>query len=555
MITGKHFAGRLVSRCGVLAAIGALVLGTISASAQFAFLEGVHAYNPARDKIAQSAVTTFTNLNFLQLTEGNATNLEALQTQELALQDSENSILRDITIFAICENSKEPADDALFANYVTNRLVAIFGGSVPNAQALAKEHEADAASPIPSAVSFKASGFQTEFGAAPPTFDFATLLTTNPPLELAKLRNATNSVQFDQAYVDYVITYNKAVARDLGSGILSEAFAQLTNAYAAKAALQAEADAFSKTNKDQSNIIDAKLKDGQQNVTQTDIQTISNALHTIQSGIGDIESAGNPIAQKVSLELQLNSVDQVIAAAVSGTGSTNISSANSATKRAALITSQLPALGKAGANLETALRAPKISSLLLERNLLSIKLDAANTEINFEDQRIDALRRKYLAILLEVQMLQAIGQERTTLVTLVAPKLDLGTDWVKSESEKLGTTNLWLTNHLTLLPVTDLLASNAPPEVKKPVISGLLKLATSIRVARLREDEADLDLVNVEYLSANAADQEAVQMWNSLIATPVNEIAAYYSGGFKPADVAHLLVEGLGLGAIAWRLH
>jgi len=205
------------------------------------------------------------------------------------------------------------------------------------------------------------------------------------------------------------------------------------------------------------------------------------------------------------------------------------------------------------------LRTPKISSLLLERDLVSIKLDAANTEIGFVDERIDALRRKYLAILLEVQMLQEIGQERTTLLTIVAPNLDLGTDWAKYESnylqKRLATTNVSFINELTVIPVPDLLASNAPPEVKKPVIGALLKLATSIRVARLREDDADLDLVNVEYLSANAADQEAVQMWNSLIATPVNEIAAYYSGGFKPNDVAHLIVEALGLGAIAWRLH
>ncbi|MGO8698419.1 MAG: hypothetical protein ACLQVY_11950 [Limisphaerales bacterium] len=261
----------------------------------------------------------------------------------------------------------------------------------------------------------------------------------------------------------------------------------------------------------------------------------------------------NPIAKKTALEMDLGAIDEVITAAVSGSAATNPAVSDPATERAVLIASRLPALAQAGIKVESALKMPKISSLLMQKDLLSVQLDSANENIAFENQRIDALQRKYLAILLEVQMLEGIGQERTTLL-MAATNLDLTTDWAKTSMRQLGT-NKTLANDLLDLPVSALLNSNAPAEVKTPAIAAVLKFAISIRVARLREDDADLDLIQTDYLSANAANKEAIRMWNSLIATPVNQIASYYSAGFKPDEVADILVKGLGLGAIAWRLH
>lgn len=47
------------------------------------------------------------------------------------------------------------------------------------------------------------------------------------------------------------------------------------------------------------------------------------------------------------------------------------------------------------------------------------------------------------------------------------------------------------------------------------------------------------------------ADDYAVKLWNALIATPVNSLVAYHASGVRPEEIAHIIVTGAGLGAIA----
>jgi hypothetical protein len=48
--------------------------------------------------------------------------------------------------------------------------------------------------------------------------------------------------------------------------------------------------------------------------------------------------------------------------------------------------------------------------------------------------------------------------------------------------------------------------------------------------------------------------QLAIELWDSAINAPIDALAAYYAGGVKPENLASLIVQALGLGAIASRL-
>ncbi len=47
-----------------------------------------------------------------------------------------------------------------------------------------------------------------------------------------------------------------------------------------------------------------------------------------------------------------------------------------------------------------------------------------------------------------------------------------------------------------------------------------------------------------------AADEYGIRAWDALIATPINQLAAYHQAGIKPAELADLIVKAVGLGAI-----
>jgi len=531
--------------------------GNLSALASAPFWEGIHPYNAARNKIAQSAVAALTNLNLLDMTTENASNLDSLKAQELEWQANKNAVTRNLVVFAICTDSKSPAKSELFDNIITNRLVPIFGGSAQDASSLAATNAADAsiADDVLSLLPLKALMFKHNYGATPPAFN-GQPLSPDLPDDLKKFRNQTNQENFDNDWKDYKTTYNKAIPASLGNGILFHAFCDLNQAFIAISNLQAEADILSEQLKATNSIIDDAVKRGQTNTVSSVMDRATNALTKLNSLLADAERSSNPVVKKVSLEAHLSIIDEVIAAAVSGQPSTNLAKADPETRRAALIASQLPGLAQSAANLEKAYQMPKVSSLLIQRDMLSIQLDAENQEIQLMNQRVTAYQQKYNAVLLEVQMIQDLFQEETTLGQDATNTtiLDPSSDWATHAAKGLPAGES-LTNNLLAVPVTTLLSSDAPKEIRRATIAAVLKQAGAIRVAGLREDEADLQLINLDYLEANAANQEATRMWNALISTPVNEIASYYSAGFKPEVVADILVKGLGLGAIAWRVH
>jgi hypothetical protein len=87
-------------------------------------------------------------------------------------------------------------------------------------------------------------------------------------------------------------------------------------------------------------------------------------------------------------------------------------------------------------------------------------------------------------------------------------------------------------------------------EARRYLYRALIALVQRFTVARAQQDEADYGLINLLHLEVSAADEYAIRAWNSLIATPVNQLAAYHQSGIKPVELADLIVKAVGLGAI-----
>jgi hypothetical protein len=79
----------------------------------------------------------------------------------------------------------------------------------------------------------------------------------------------------------------------------------------------------------------------------------------------------------------------------------------------------------------------------------------------------------------------------------------------------------------------------------------LMHYVDTIHTYRAREEKLDYMLIALDHDEAVDNSEMAVGLWNSLIATPVNQIAAYHGSGVKAEDVAALVIQALSLGGIA----
>ncbi|HEU5322277.1 MAG TPA: hypothetical protein VFX28_15845, partial [Methylomirabilota bacterium] len=93
-------------------------------------------------------------------------------------------------------------------------------------------------------------------------------------------------------------------------------------------------------------------------------------------------------------------------------------------------------------------------------------------------------------------------------------------------------------------------AADGGGEAKRYLYRAIIALVQRHTVARAQQDEADYALVHLLHHEVTATDEYAIRAWNSLIATPINQLAAYHQSGIKPAELADLIVKAVGLGAI-----
>ena len=234
----------------------------------------------------------------------------------------------------------------------------------------------------------------------------------------------------------------------------------------------------------------------------------------------------NPIASRVGLEEQLSAVTTLLSAAAAGTVTNGVYHlGDKAHGTAVAIASQLPGLIDAAAKVEELRRRLPLSGLLLNKQLLELKLEAAQERLAIQRERLACRTQQIWAIAKEVEYLRA------------ADSALRDQDLFRQRS------------------TMDLLSDrNTEQRVRDTLVQGLLSYANSIRVGQLDYDQQDAQLRHLDYQQSALQSENAIQQWERLVRVPIDNLLDYFSGGFKSDEVADTLVHALGLAAIAWRL-
>jgi hypothetical protein len=326
------------------------------------------------------------------------------------------------------------------------------------------------------------------------------------------------------AWKDYVtacgnvLDIRKTIASDQGVAEVSAATRELVALSSARDDVIAQVDRLTKEFKAEAK----KLEDARTAATGTDLAkraedlqdklkkvTLPSNAQLAKFGVDDARA----IAAVEWLGTQKNYVDKVLEAAASG-ATTPPPDVDDAIQVASI----LPAIK---ADLDKALRFPRVSVLILESERLRLERDRMKNAASRIDERIALHSAKRDLLLREYDLL---NRARDTLIN----NKEADDACAAQLAEKKTT--------LAKLPLME-----APLACRGQIIGALVQYATAWTIGRAPAEAAEWRLINVDYESALDNSESALLQWNNLIAVPLDAIVANAGTGIRPDAVARLI--------------
>lgn len=194
-------------------------------------------------------------------------------------------------------------------------------------------------------------------------------------------------------------------------------------------------------------------------------------------------------------------------------------------------------------------KLPALEPLLIDKEITTAQLAYAQVGVQIAESRVQHAKAYEAATLLEATLLLQARAEVASLGT--APTADTPCDTEKptifcaSVGDLMGDKKLAKT------------AGNGGETANRRAYRALAYLAESYSVARDRQLEAELRLIDTEYRVALSTSEASLSGWNALLSVPVDQLKAYHAGGIKPAEAASLaaqVVQALAAVGIAVRI-
>ena len=184
---------------------------------------------------------------------------------------------------------------------------------------------------------------------------------------------------------------------------------------------------------------------------------------------------------------------------------------------------------------------PLLSSLLIQQELQKERLEYAKRKVNRANKRVELYKERFESLLLEA----------TFYLDIIQLKNDIN-DAQKEDVAKAKQDNKDFEKYQYLnITLYDLLSdTEVPILVKRYVYEALFAYASALGIANSKTDEVYYQLINLSQIASLDASETALKRWNSLIATPINQLTAYHASGFKAHNVADIIVKGMGVGAL-----
>lgn len=495
---------------------------------------GIHPYNQAGDVSVRQIQTNFNQLDLTGFIDKARTNLDVLRREQLSA--SQESLLTegDFRILSILESPSNLVD--ALKKEMSERMKKLTGAATPLApQEISKVYQILSTNnymveaQLVDAIDEDVFELVHVVEKAPPPFDWRSLPPDPPPAEWTKGLSTKQLSIFKPFYDNYVASCRRAL----------KSLTDLDNAFASGGsdsihrALRDWQAAISKVTVAKGDAAGAgaalnKLLDQYTKAAQTNStfwkSDYTNAIKSLANAVDELRST-NAVGANSAIKTKLDALDVLLQAAASGQVS---QPATNDVLRAALVCATIPQLAgdvQAAAN---AFHTPPLSSLLIQKDILSAEKDFTARQVARSQAKVDL---SFQCILL---------------------KLDELNDYaviLKVSDRSMGVNNANI-NSPFLHPMADFF-TRPPGADRRDVVEAFTTFAIAWRGPMMQQEAIRSELSDLEYQTALDANEVALRMWYALLSTPINQLVAYYGSGFKPSEVADLIVKLMGVGDLA----
>jgi hypothetical protein len=534
---------------------------------------GIHLYDPAKEKVAADIKTRYAEVKLLDLIETEKKNLDALLVEELAAAREADRVILDLELLRIAEG-REPIGLAL-AWTVEKDLVTNQDTRVPRGRAALRLRDLGWASVsdvrralqdavVPPEAESRSRLIYSATGRRPPPCDATDFdealaaLSRGIADKQVKTDVESDARRYAEACKDFKPAMPVGAAGEVGLAYQAWQAAKTRQAQqrARVAQLQQKVQEASQAH-------DAALKAVSAADTSETREQLKAAADALRKAVAAL--AGSDIVGGAGLPAErARALDVILGAIAGGEVDSKTLKDNPELARAAAVAGDLPSIAESIDGLVRRAKAPALGALVLEKEHQILLRDHAARLEQLESQRVQAQEARYRALVLESRFLleqhdavcRFSGARQTPAVNV--GNCDGFAVTVTQDAAKRDVLSCRLVAGQQDL-VGDQCPASAPwgtlwadgiPEARRHLYRAVIALVQRFTVARAQQDEAEYGLVNLLHQEVTATDEYAIRAWNSLIATPVNQLAAYHQSGIKPAELADLIVKAVGLGAI-----
>jgi hypothetical protein len=566
---------------------GMLVLAALAVSG----CAMVRLYDQGKDTAAKDIKTQYGQVQLLTIVDTERKNLDALLQEELTVLREARRAGLDLDLLALIDSAR-PIGFAIATTLETHILsvengqakwtpTTAVGPVIKRANELAGGADGIAALRKVTLTAAKHESYagrvrdRAEFiaelvgGRTPPTCDTDALdkalaaFVTSIPDDTTREMVKTNAEVYQKACGELRV--------GVGTGKIARAFGAAEEARGSVKVRRAETEKIGKALSEAMAAYDAAVEAVKAADTSATRENLKMAADTLKGALDGAAKGLTVLDIPIFSEAQIQAIDRILSAVASGQVNAD-QVAEPGLSRAAAVAAVVPSLQAAAETVRKA-RVPGVSDLLIEKEHQLLLRDYALRRTAFAEQRADLHEARYRALLLEAD---ALVEEHDALCTFMEKQTERDTrldcDTLRIDVKQppdatvatlqeclfgIGRTaaasvvDQRLTGPACPLAITwSAGLESAKPEAKRQLYRAVSALVRRRAIAEVLRDEADIRLVDLAHQEAVTADEYAVRAWNSLIATPINQLAAFYGTGIKPAELADLIVKAVGLAAI-----
>jgi hypothetical protein len=229
------------------------------------------------------------------------------------------------------------------------------------------------------------------------------------------------------------------------------------------------------------------------------------------------------------------------------------------------IAKTIPALAQSIEVARAQQRTVPVSHLLIALNDLTIRAERDQRLRALDAEELSIVERKIDAVDAQGTLWRRYNDQLCNLVLLAGglkhPEQSCGIIKFSGElsDPKLTCTVEFSDSKTSPIPVKDCILARSwrsllEDTLREPQARALNEAAAAylhVRLVTYTSSTLEFRRIDVDQRRNVVSSEAALRQWKNLVSVPTDELAGYYAGGIKPAELADLIVKALGFSAIA----